>query len=78
MLFMVIVLVVGLGMCFLLVIKMVFKELLFVVDIFGIELVVVEVVVVGVEWLVIVIFEGKDGVVVYFVEDLVLEGMFEV
>lgn len=75
---MVIVLVVGLGMCFLLVIKMVFKELLFVVDIFGIELVVVEVVVVGVEWLVIVIFEGKDGVVVYFVEDLVLEGMFEV
>jgi len=67
----------GLGTRFLPATKTVPKELLPVVDTPGIELVAAEAAEAGVERLVIVTSEGKDGVVAHFVEDLVLEGTLE-
>ncbi|MGB2921640.1 MAG: UTP--glucose-1-phosphate uridylyltransferase [Mycobacterium sp.] len=63
----------GLGTRFLPATKTVPKELLPVVDTPGIELVAAEAAQAGVDRLVIVTSEGKDGVVAHFVEDLVLE-----
>ncbi len=67
----------GLGTRFLPATKTVPKELLPVVDTPGIELVAEEAAEAGIERLVIVTSEGKDGVVAHFVEDLVLEGTLE-
>ena len=67
----------GLGTRFLPATKTVPKELLPVVDTPGIELVAEEAAEAGAERLVIVTSEGKDGVVAYFVQDLVLEGTLE-
>ena len=67
----------GLGTRFLPATKTVPKELLPVVDTPGIELVAAEAAEAGVERLVIVTSEGKDGVVAHFVKDLVLEGTLE-
>ncbi|MEV4158190.1 UTP--glucose-1-phosphate uridylyltransferase [Nocardia salmonicida] len=63
----------GLGTRFLPATKTVPKELLPVVDTPGIELVAAEAAESGADRLVIVTSPGKDGVVAYFVEDLVLE-----